>query len=43
MTKTFFELDAVVLARDIPAAGLRAGDLGAIVLVHASELMSLAR
>jgi uncharacterized protein DUF4926 len=27
-------LDTVVLTRDIPAEGLRKGDLGAIVLVH---------
>ena len=28
------ELDTVVLTRDIPAARLRKGDLGAIVFVH---------
>lgn len=28
------ELDTVVLARDLPEAGLRAGDLGAVVLVY---------
>ena len=28
------ELDTVVLTRDIPAEGLRKGDLGAVVLVH---------
>lgn len=28
------ELDTVVLARDVPEAGLRAGDLGAVVLVY---------
>lgn len=28
------ELDTVVLVRDLPDAGLRAGDLGAVVLVH---------
>ena len=32
----FRELDTVVLARDLPEAGLRAGDLGAVVLVHGS-------
>lgn len=30
----FRELDTVVLARDMPEAGLRAGDLGAVVLVY---------
>ncbi|HEX5999118.1 MAG TPA: DUF4926 domain-containing protein [Hyphomicrobiaceae bacterium] len=28
------ELDTVILTRDIPAEGLRKGDLGAVVLVH---------
>lgn len=35
MTPTLRELDAVVLIHDIAEAGLRAGDLGAIVHVHA--------
>ena len=30
-------LDTVVLARDLPAHGLRAGDLGAIVEVYGPE------
>lgn len=30
-------LDAVVLKRDLPGAGLRVGDLGAIVEVHAAD------
>ena len=30
----FRELDSVVLVRDFPAAGLRAGDLGAIVMLY---------
>lgn len=34
MSPTFRELETVVLARDLPEAGLRAGDLGAIVHVH---------
>ena len=34
MTSPFRELDTVVLVRDVPAAGLRAGDLGAIVHVY---------
>ena len=32
MTELFHELDTVVLLRDLPEAGLRSGDLGAIVL-----------
>lgn len=31
---TLRELDAVVLERDLPDAGLRRGDLGAVVYVH---------
>lgn len=34
---TFKLLDTVVLTRDLEAAGLRAGDLGAIVEVHSSS------
>lgn len=34
MTPPFRELDTVVLARDVPEAGLRAGDLGAVVQVY---------
>ncbi len=37
MTPTFRELDTVVLLRDIPEAGLKAGDLGAIVGVYAPD------
>lgn len=33
----FSVLDTVVLTRDVPDAGLRAGDLGAVVEVHDSE------
>lgn len=32
----FRELDTVVLARDLPEAGMRAGDLGAVVMVYGS-------
>ena len=32
---SFSELDTVVLIRDMPEAGLRTGDLGAIVQVYA--------
>lgn len=31
---SFKELDIVVLNRDLPAQGLRKGDLGAVVLVY---------
>lgn len=37
MSPAFLELDSVVLAHDLPEAGLRAGDLGAIVHVHADD------
>ena len=33
----FKALDTVVLKRDVPASGLRSGDLGAIVEVHDAE------
>lgn len=33
----FSLLDTVVLKRDVPTAGLRAGDLGAIVEVHGPD------
>jgi hypothetical protein len=35
MMPAFHELDTVVLLKDRPEAGLRAGDLGAIVQVYA--------
>lgn len=31
------ELDTVVLVRDVPEVGLRAGDLGAVVQVYAPD------
>jgi hypothetical protein len=34
---TFHTLDTVVLTRDIPEAGLRAGDLGAVVQLYGPE------
>lgn len=37
MKPTFRELDSVVLAHDLPDAGLQTGDLGAIVHVHGPE------
>jgi Domain of unknown function (DUF4926) len=33
----FALLETVVLNRDLPALGLRAGDLGAVVEVHADD------
>jgi hypothetical protein len=37
MSSRFRELDTVVLSRDLVDAGLRAGDLGAIVHVHSPD------
>ena len=37
----FRELDTVVLARDLPDLGLRAGDLGAVVHVYAPEAIEV--
>ena len=37
MTALFGELDTVVLLRDFPEVGLRAGDLGAVVQVYEDE------
>ncbi|MHB1861356.1 MAG: DUF4926 domain-containing protein [Gemmatimonadaceae bacterium] len=34
---TYHELDAVVLVRDRPDAGLRAGDLGTVVQLYAPD------
>lgn len=33
----FREFDTVVLAHDLPEAGLRAGDLGAVVMIYGSS------
>ena len=41
MTEPFHELDTVVLLRDLPDAGLRSGDLGAIVLVYGDEALEV--
>lgn len=35
------ELDTVVLIRDMPEAGLRTGDLGAIVQVYADDVVEV--
>jgi hypothetical protein len=37
MTRRFHELDSVVLTRDLPEAGLRVGDVGAVVYVYAPD------
>ena len=41
MTERFHELDTVVLLRDLPDAGLRSGDLGAVVLVYGDEALEV--
>jgi hypothetical protein len=41
MTTTFRELDTVVLVRDLPDSGLRAGDLGAVVQVYGTEALEV--
>jgi len=41
MTAPFRELDTVVLLRDVPEAGVRAGDLGAIVQVYSPEALEV--
>jgi hypothetical protein len=35
------ELDTVVLVRDVPEAGLRAGDLGAVVHVYGTDAVEV--
>ena len=40
-TPAFRELDTVVLVRDVPEAGLRAGDLGAVVHVYSPEALEV--
>jgi hypothetical protein len=41
MTPLFRELDTVVLLRDLSEAGLRAGDLGAIVQLYGAEALEV--
>jgi len=41
MTVPFRELDTVVLVRDLPDAGLRSGDLGAVVQVYGAEAVEV--
>jgi hypothetical protein len=41
MTAPFKELDTVVLVRDLPEAGLRKGDLGAVVQAYGAEAVEV--
>jgi Domain of unknown function (DUF4926) len=41
MTARFHELDTVVLLTDLPDAGLRTGDLGAVVMVYGDEALEV--
>ena len=41
MTARFHELDTVVLLRDLPEAGLRIGDLGAVVQAYGNEAVEV--
>ena len=41
MTPPFRELDTVVLTRDLPDAGLRVGDLGAVVQVYSAGALEV--
>lgn len=41
MTALFHELDTVVLLRDLPEAGLRSGDLGAVVQLYGDEALEV--
>ncbi len=41
MTTAFRELDTVVLVRDISEAGLRSGDLGAVVQTYGDEAVEV--
>lgn len=41
MTIRFRELDTVVLLHDLPEAGLRSGDLGAVVQVYGDEAVEV--
>jgi hypothetical protein len=41
MTASYRELDTVVLGADIPASGLKAGDLGAVVHVYAPDAVEV--
>ena len=38
---SYQELDTVVLKRDLPESGLKAGDLGAVVHVHSPDALEV--
>ena len=38
---TYQELDTVVLTKDLPSHGLKAGDLGAVVQLHSSDALEV--
>jgi len=40
-TSTYHELDQVVLIRDVPEAGLQAGDVGTVVLVYGEDAVEV--
>jgi hypothetical protein len=41
MMPNYKELDTVVLVRDVPEAGLRAGDVGAVVQVYGADALEV--
>jgi Domain of unknown function (DUF4926) len=41
MSESFNELDTVVLLHDIPEAGLREGDVGAVVQVYSPQSLEV--
>jgi len=41
MTTPFRELDTVVLVRNLPEAGLRSGDLGAVVQLYGEDAVEV--
>lgn len=41
MTHAFHELDTVVLLKDHPEAGLKAGDVGAVVQVYVPDALEV--
>jgi len=41
MTVSIHELDTVALARDVPEANLRAGDLGTVAQLHEEALIEV--
>ncbi|MEO7966537.1 MAG: DUF4926 domain-containing protein [Gemmatimonadaceae bacterium] len=41
MSSAFRELEPVVLVRDLPDAGLRAGDMGAVVHIYGEQALEV--